>query len=350
MITFRMRLAFGVLTALCSIKGTAVAQPSPWESGAFRWKVGEPILSVSQDRLPATEQPWIAVKDPSVIRFNDHWHLFCTLRKQKTGQGRIRIGYCKFPDWASASKADWQVLDLTPDYHGAPQIFFFEPQKKWYLIYQAADESRGLAYGPCFSTTDTLDDATSWSKPEPLYRVPEGKKAGLDFWVICDETHAHLLFTSLDGRMWHCQTLLDDFPDKGWTEQKVALKADIFEASHTYKLLGINKYVTLIESQNGKRRYFKLFTANRPSGPWQPLAATREKPAVSVLNVVNQSESWATSYSHGEFIRTGYNQRLEIDPGSLRLLFQGASDKTYQKGGYGDIQWQLGLLDCVEMP
>ena len=233
------------------------------------------------------------------------------------------------------------------DYHGAPQIFFFEPHRKWYLIYQAADSSRGLKYGPCFSTTETIDDATSWTKPSPLYVVPEGQKAGLDYWVICDDTHAHLLFTSLDGRMWHAQTELSGFPDRGWSSPTVALKADIFEASHTYKLNGTDQYVTLVEAQNGKRRYFKFYTADRLAGPWKPLAATRDQPAVSVLNVVNQQQSWATSYSHGEFIRSGFNQRLEIDPDSLRLLFQGTSDREYQKGSYGEITWRLGLLDSV---
>lgn len=319
--------------------------PSAWEKGEFRWSVSEPLLAVSQERLPESEHPWIAVKDPSIVRYQDKWHLFCTLRKQKTGQGRIRIGYCNFTEWSEAAKAHWSVLDLTLDYHGAPQIFYFEPQKKWYLIYQAADDSRGLKYGPCFSTTINLEDPKSWTKPEPLYVVPEGEKAGLDFWVICDESHAHLLFTSLNGRMWHAETKLEDFPNRGWTKPKVALTADIFEASHTYKLHGRDEYLTLVEAQNGKRRYFKFFTAQKLAGPWEPLAASRKKPAVSVVNVVNQDESWATSYSHGEFLRIGYDQRLEIDPSSLRILFQGASDREYQKGGYGDITWRLGLLE-----
>lgn len=321
------------------------AQPSHWDTGDFRWKVSQPILSVSQEHLPESEHAWIAVKDPSVVRYDDKWHLFCTLRKQKTGPGRIRIGYCNFSDWSDAAQADWQVLDLTLDYHGAPQVFYYEPDQQWYLIYQAADESRGLKYGPCYSTTTTLDDATSWTKPEPLYVVPDGQKAGLDFWVICDDSHAHILFTSLNGRMWHAQTKLADFPSHGWTQPEVVLKADIFEASHTYKLVGKDQYLTIVEAQNKKRRYFKFFTATRLAGPWQPLAATRAKPAVSTVNVVNQDESWATSYSHGEFLRAGYDQRLEINPDSLRLLFQGASDREYQKGGYGDITWRLGLLE-----
>lgn len=322
-----------------------------WDSGGFRWRVGKPLLQVDQKRLPESpEHPWIAIKDPSIVRFEDRWHLFCTLRKQKEGEGRIRIGYCSFEDFDVAQDAEWSVLDLTMGYHGAPQIFYFSPQKKWYLIYQAEDSSRDLKYGPCYSTTDDIRDPTSWTLPKPLYRVPEGKNAGLDFWVICDESKAYLFFTSLNGRMWRAETKLADFPDRGWSEPVVALQADIFEASHTYKLLGREQFVTLVEAQNGKRRYFKAFTADRLDGDWKPLASDREKPAVSPVNVVNQSDSWATSYSHGEFLRAGADERLEIAPGRLRLLFQGANDREYTRGSYGDITWRLGILESVTQP
>lgn len=314
-------------------------------AGQFEWKVGEPLLSVDADRLPASEEhPWIAVKDPSIVRHEGKWHLFCTLRKKKEGQGRIRIGYLAFTDWPEAKLADWSVLTLTDDYHAAPQIFYYEPHKKWYLVYQATDPSRELKYGPCFSTNDDIAKPEAWTLPQPLYVPKPGTKAGLDYWVICDDSKAHLFFTSLNGQMWRAATRLSDFPDRGWNEPVVALQADIFEASHTYRLKGMNKYLTLVEAQNKKRRYFKAFVADSLDGQWSPLAATREQPMVSPLNVVNQGESWATSYSHGELLRTGKNQHLEVDASDLRLFFQGADDREYQSGGYGDIPWRLGIL------
>ena len=329
-----------------------VAQPTaskrdPLVTGDFQWRVGPPLLEVDQDRLPATEYEWIAVKDPSFVRYEDRWHLFCTLRKNKDGDGRIRIGYLSFDDWNDARNADWAVLELTPNYHGAPQIFYFEPQQKWYLIYQAADDSRGLKYGPCYSTNDDITNPSGWTLPEPLYVVPEGKNAGLDFWVICDDDKAHLFFTSLDGHMWRAETSLEDFPNKGWSDPVVALKADIYEASHTYKLKGREQYFTIVEAQADRRRYFKGFITDRLDGEWKPLAASREKPLVSPGNVVNQNDSWATSYSHGEFFRTGFDQQLEIDPDNLKLLFQGADDKEYRGNNYGQIPWRLGILTAM---
>lgn len=317
---------------------------------AFKWEVSPPMLSVRSARLPRSDHDWIAVKDPSVVRHGGKWHLFCTLRKNKSGDGRIRIGYVSFPDWKDAAESKWSVLNLTMGYHGAPQIFWFAPHKKWYLIYQAEDQTRNLKYGPCFSTNDDITNADGWTLPQPLYVVPEGKNAGLDFWVICDDKKAHLFFTSLNGLMWRAETRLSDFPNAGWSRPKVALKADIFEASHTYSLRGTEKFLTIVEAQGGGRRYFKGFIADQLDGEWRAVAGSKSNPLVSPINVENQKQSWATSYSHGEFIRVGIDEKLEIDPTDLKLLFQGASDKEYRNRKYGQIPWRLGLLKARKTP
>ena len=317
------------------------------ESRDFRWRVSEPILEIDQDKLPESDQEWIAIKDPSIVRFDGSWHLFCTLRKNKTGAGRIRIGYTSFSDWKHAQDASWHVLDLTLGYHGAPQIFWMAREQKWYLIYQAEDQTRDLKYGPCFSTNSDISDPAKWTKPEPLYVVPEGKKAGLDYWVICDDTKAHLFFTSLNGLMWRSETPLTSFPNRGWSVPEIALRADIFEASHTYALMGSTpKYLTLVEAQGKGRRYFKAFVADKLEGPWKAFRTKKNPAFVSPVNVVNQKTSWATSYSHGEFIRAGYDEKLLVDPESLTLLFQGANDAEYRNRNYGQIPWRLGLLSA----
>ena len=319
--------------------------------GLFSWKASPPLLEIDETKLPeSNDHPWIAVKDPSIVRFDGQWHLFCTLRKNKTGDGRIRIGYLSFRDWAHAREAQWTVLELTMGYHGAPQIFWFEPHRKWYLIYQAEDQTRNLKYGPCFSTNDDISKPGQWTRPEPLYHVPDGTNAGLDFWVICDADKAHLFFTTLDGRMWRAETKLDAFPDRRWSKPLLALKADIFEASHIYRLANDNRFITIVEAQRNRRRYFKAFVSDALDGDWSPIAATPEKPLVSPVNVVNQHESWATSYSHGEFIRAGYDQTMTINAKNLRLLFQGASDDEYRERPYGQIPWRLGILTMQPAP
>ena len=314
--------------------------------GKFHWSVSEPLLASHPDQLPPLPgRSWIAVKDPSILRFHDRWHLFCSLRNQKDGEGQIRMGYLSFAEWKDAHSAKWHVFNLAGEYHAAaPQVFWFEFHRKWYMVYQGADESRDIAYGPCYSTTDDISDPTSWTLPSPLYSVKPGAKAGLDFWIICDDSKAHLFFTTLDGRMWRAETLLNRFPNEGWSDPQVVLQDDIFEASHIYRLRGTDRYLALIEAQNGSRRYYKAYLADQLDGQWTPLAATKEQPFASPVNVRNQENSWTTSYSHGELIRVGTSQRLEVDPANLQFLFQGVSDVDRRGRKYSLIPWRLGIL------
>ena len=223
-------------------------------------------------------------------------------------------------------------------------MFYFTPHRRWYLIYQLADPARKPALGPYFSTTENLADAKSWTKPQLMVTNPAEKQRWIDFWVICDAEKAHLFYTSNDGKMWRRETKLADFP-RGWSEQGVALQGDIFEASHTYKLKGRDEFLTIIEAQASGRRYYKAYVADHLEGPWRGLADTLAKPFAARENV-KQSPEWTASISHGELLRTGTDERMEVDPAHLRFLFQGVSDADYRTK-YGGIPWRLGLLEMV---
>ncbi len=321
-------------------------------AGEFLWKASGPLVAVNAKTLPPSENhPWVAVKDPSIVRYQDRWHLFCSLRRQKSGQGRIRIGYLSFADWKDAAEAKWHLLELSMDYHGAPQIFYFRPHKKWYLVYQLEDKARGIPYGPCYSTTDQIADPSSWTQPAPFYkRKPEGRPAGLDFWIVCDEDRAHLFFTSLNGQMWRAAANLLDFPN-GFEEPRVVLRGDVFEASHTYRLRGLDKYLTLIEAQgkSGGRghRYYKAYIADQLDGEWKELAASANKPFAGSINVRVAKPNWTDSFSHGELLRAGYDERLEVDPANLKFVFQGLADENWGRQ-YGRLSWRLGLLEPLD--
>jgi hypothetical protein len=229
-------------------------------------------------------------------------------------------------------------------------VFYFTPQGKWYLICQAADEAWGEPpYRPAFSTTADISDPDLWAKLQPMFdSKPENLKAWLDFWVIRDDAKAHLFFTSLDGNMWRAETSLAAFP-KGWSEPVLALRGDVFEASHTYKLKGRDQYLTLIEAQNGHGwRYYKAYSADHLDGDWQPLAAGKDDAFASMRNVTPTGERWTDVISHGELLRSGHDEKLEVDPTSLRFLFQGVLDADRQGKSYGEIPWKLGLLELAK--
>lgn len=312
-----------------------------FQEGRWRWRMSPPLLAPAQ----RPEDSCFSVKDPSLVFYGGAWHLFCTIRSAKRTH---QIEYLSFTDWAHANAAVRYVLAMHPGYFCAPQVFFFEPHRKWYLICQASDPAWKPEYGAAYSTTTDITDPRSWSALTPLgHRWADGK-AGLDFWVICDERKAYLFFTTLDGRMWREETSLEDFPS-GWSEPALAIRGDIFEASHVYRLKGLDRYLAIVEAQDGHgRRYYEAYLANRLDGDWAPLAAERDRAFASMANVVVSGAPWTDSISHGELIRDGYDQRLEVDPTNLRFLFQGVLDAERARKPYGEIPWRLGLLEPLQ--
>ena len=316
--------------------------------GDFAWVASAPLIS------PALrpDDPCHAIKDPTVVQFNGRWHIFATIRSEKRTH---QIEYLSFADWNAANDAPRHILTLSDGYFCAPQVFYFAPQKKWYLIYQISDPTRKPQLQPAFSTNDDIANPDGWSKPVLLFdEQPPNVRMWIDFWVICDDTSAYLFFTSLDGSMWRSETTLEEFP-AGWTPPSVALRSDIFEASHTYKLKGLDRYLTIVEAQDVGRRYYKAFTATSLGGKWSGLADSQKKPFAGRANVRNAvgsaagaegaAESWTDSISHGELIRTGYDQTLEVDPFNLKMLFQGVGEADRAGKAYGQVPWQLGILE-----
>ena len=149
------------------------------------------------------------------------------------------------------------------------------------------------------------------------------------------------------------ETRLSDFPT-GWNQPSIALKDDIFEASHTYLLKGQNRFLSVIEAQASVaglkaagRRYYKAYLADRLTGPWTPLAVTYSQPFAGPANVRETARHWTDSFSHGELLREGFDETLVLDPAHLRFLFQGVSDGEQAGKSYGEIPWRLGLLESA---
>src|SRR6185503_14174617 len=129
--------------------------------GDFRWNSTQPVVSAVK-----RDDYCYSVKDPSIVRHDGRWHLFCTIRSEKRSH---QIEYSSFDDWPNANAAQRHLLTVTNGYYCAPQVFWFEPHAKWYLIYQASDQARKVSLQPVFSTSTNIADPQSWTTPVFLY-------------------------------------------------------------------------------------------------------------------------------------------------------------------------------------
>jgi hypothetical protein len=252
------------------------------------------------------------------------------------------------------SSSTRHILKCRDGYFCAPQVFYFHPHEKWYLVYQVIQEERTPGLQPAYSTTDNLEDPTSWTQAELFFpEGPEGVSKWIDFWVICDDERAYLYFTSLDGHMWRMSTAIGDFP-RNFGDYELALKADIFEASHTYRLMGMDrhKYITIVEAIRNKppkgRRYYVAYLAETLDGEWHKFASSEDKPFASFENVHQPEGRWTDYISHAELIRSGHDERMLVDPENFQLLFQGVTDGEAAGKKYGEIPWRLGLLTMAK--
>lgn len=311
-----------------------------------QWEYTAPLITPEKRDREVS----VAQKDPSVVYHEGQWHVFMTVKLPD----RTAMEYCRFDRWEAADQAPRTLLKLSDSrYYCAPQVFYFTPHRKWYLVYQVGVPGVTKMW-VAYSTTDTIGDPLSWTPAQPMLDGgandprPEG---GLDYWIICDEQWAYLFFTSLNGKLWRMRTKLEDFPG-GFDHAEIALEAAIFEASHTYKLTGTGQYLTIVE-ENG-RRFYKAYLADHLDGPWTPLADTAQRPFAGWTNIrpAVGVEPWVDNVSHGELIRDGNDQTMTVAPGNLRFVFQGLleTDKTEAAKGYGQYPWRIGMLSPATPP
>jgi hypothetical protein len=315
----------------------SVVVPPPFDA-PLQWTAGEAVVKPASDA-----RGMVSVKDPSIVRFNDRWHIFATTANTNGAWGMV---YLNFADWADAANAKPYYLDENPNlrgYHCAPQIFYFRPHKKWYLIYQSGQSQ--------YSTADDLTRPETWTRPVDFFPTnpPGVSRSWLDFWIICDATHAYLFCTGDNGRMYRSRTKLEDFP-KGMSDPVVVIEGSrdgVFEGSMTYKLKGTSAYLTLVEAIGPGSRYYRAWISDRLDGEWKPLpnATTFAQPFAGINNVsfAEGVTPWTKDISHGELIRDGYDETPTIDPKNLQLLFQGY-DPALNTPSYSQLPYRLGLL------
>ena len=325
-------LCAALLLNCCAASAEPLALPTQWEYTAPL------VLPEKREALPSHAQ-----KDPTVVFADGRWHLFMTIKCAD----RTITEYCSFARWAEADSAPRTVLDLADGkYWCAPQVFFYRPHGLWYLIYQVGiPNSRKMWVA--YSTTKDIADPKSWTRAQPALDggpTDPRTEGGLDYWMVADDQRMYLFYTTDNGKLWRLSTPLSQFPH-GLGDLKLVYQGDIFEASHTYRLLGRDQWLTIIESNPGGRRYYRALVADRLDGDWTMLDAGEAKPFVGAANCRPAADvaAWTDNISHGELLRAANDETLPVDPANLQLLFQGALQSEKAGVGYSAIPWRLGL-------
>jgi hypothetical protein len=303
---------------------------------SFKWSSSAALVYPKSD-----SKALAALKDPSIVYYNGKYHVFASTAKA----AGYNLVYFSFTDFSAANSAAFSYLDATPigaGYRAAPQVFYFAPQSKWYLIYQNGNAA--------YSTNSDISNPAGWTAGKNFYSgtpatVTNNIGAGywVDMWVICDTANCYLFSSDDNGHLYRSQTTVANFPN-GMSEPVIALsdsnKNNLFEASNVYKVG--NKWLLLVECIGAKGRYFRSWTTTSLSGSWTPLAATEANPFAGASNVAFSGSAWTNDISHGEMIRSNVDQTMSISTCGMRYFYQGMPIGS--SGDYNSLPWRLGLL------
>ena len=174
----------------------------------------------------------------------------------------------------------------------------------------------------------------------------------IDYHFIGDGQYMYLFFTGDDGNFYRSRTRYADFP-KGFSAPVIAMRGTrntVFEAGFTYKIKGVDKYLTCVEAL-GAGRYYRAYVADQLDGEWYPVEGfdTVDHPFAGKANMTFEDgvTPWSGQVSHGEMIRAVNDERMILDPDNLMFLYQGIADAD-NHGDYGRLPYKLGLLRAVK--
>jgi hypothetical protein len=308
---------------------------------SFHWQASGILISPHSD-----SHNIIAVKDPSVVSFNGQWYVAAST---VNSSGSYSMEFLHFSDWSQASSATPVYADQTAigaGYKTAPELFFFAPQKMWYLVYQTGSNAS-------YSTNPDVTNPAGWSAPHNFYASEPsiiqqniGSGFWVDMWVICDSANCYLFSMDDNGHLYRSQTSVANFPG-GMSQPVIAASnstpSSFFEADNVYKVAGQNQYLLIVEAIGSDgRRYFTSYTSSAINGSWTPLANTQANPFMRSANVTFSGTAWTQDFSSGEMIRTGFDQTLTISPCKIQYLYQGKDPGA--GGSYNSLPWRLGLV------
>ncbi|MEN8250872.1 MAG: non-reducing end alpha-L-arabinofuranosidase family hydrolase, partial [Bacteroidota bacterium] len=247
----------------------------------------------------------------------------------------------------------------------APQVFYFEPQGLWYIVAQTLVEGMPDLM-PIYMTNPDIEDINGWTKPQILKTGKINNGFWIDFWVICDETKAHLFYTDHEGSMFRFESPIEEFPHGFTDRDKTVLSIvgedetgvwRLHEASHIYYVKKENKYLALLEAVrphpthrnywDSRYRFHIAVVADKLEGPWERVEPEMNEFMGDPDNLFYEDGTKCVydNVSHPELIRSGYDQRLEIEDYNLQLLFQSFdADGMGPEYDYNDLPYELAIM------
>jgi hypothetical protein len=294
----------------------------------FKWKdYGKPIAE--------PKNGWLAIKDFTMVRYNNQYIVYLTYTPQAGG---FLAGYMDpFADFPNAAAAGQYVMpNRLPGV--APELIYFTPKKQWVFTTQ------WCGGGFCYTTgSDPTKPTTFNATTQSLLSENVTANAPIDQVVICDDDKCYLFYADDAGGIFRGSMPKANFPSKFTGTTRILKENDaakLFEAVEVYKLKGQKKYIMIVEC--GYPRYFRAFTATDLGGTWTPIANTINinTPFAGPKNVTN---GWSNDISHGEIVRTGYDEYREIDPCNMKMIYQGLTSG----GDYSKLPYRMGLITRI---
>ncbi|MGA2499452.1 MAG: non-reducing end alpha-L-arabinofuranosidase family hydrolase, partial [Tepidisphaeraceae bacterium] len=245
--------------------------------GNFSWTIGGPLLWAEQD-----DPDTASLRQPTTVQLQGRWHMFMVTGKPGRPHRIEHVAGAKLEALQSAGRT---VLNLGVEDVSCPQVFYFEPAKRWFLIFQKLDATQKPAVRPMYSTSDDIADPKLWTSPKQLgIPYPQFDSLWRDFWVICNDEDAYLFYTTTDGRVYRCRCAMDQFPMK-WGPPLLTLKGDFVSSAHVYRLKKLRRYLMVVESADLHRRYVKSYINTRLDEGWDDLCTSLAKPMAGGANV-----------------------------------------------------------------
>jgi len=333
------------------------------------WNVSGPVFTARPDH-PLDN---IAVKDPSIVFYNDKYHLFYTAKSATHSNGHSSYSIsCAYTSAATLEKLNtaerFSIDSVAGDVIIAPQIFYFEPQKLWYIIAHTTEIENNLSrLKPIYLSNTNIENVNGWSEIKKIQTGKCDDSFWIDFWVICDEKKAYMFYSDQKGSVFRLESPLNTFPE-GFSSSKPELALYVnhfdeekswkmFEAVHIYYVKKENKYLALLEGAfqhpsrkmdiDSRNRFIFGMTADSLNGEWQRIEKSQNEFLADAANFSFQKNSGIlyTQVSHPELIRSAYNQKLEIEDYKLTMLFQTFDGSIISDSySYNELPWELVLM------